>query len=247
MSSPSIWHAIHEALIANDHERDLEPPTVEEMLAYRRGELTAEKEAEVRDRLAAYPELARAVAHPFPIEDTLPGDVEELAPEVVDKRWRALQARLHATPRKSGGVLRFWQISAAAAAMLALSFGVLLWKARSELAHPRVAWEEVTLMPEGRRGGPETAVAVEADAESILLEFSLFDQRTFAGYRIDMLDPMDQRSLWSNAVSRRGNGSFAILVPRTFLRPGTYQFVLYGVEGRHKERLSSYSLYVPRR
>ena len=246
MSSKLIWRAIHEALIANDHDQELEPPTVEEMLAYRRGELGAEEEARVRERLVAYPELARAVAQPFPPDDAVAGDADYLTPELLNRRWKALQQRIHAAPGESGRILRFWQISAAVAATLALSFGVLLWKARSELGQPRVAWEEVTLMPDGKRGAAEKLVPVEPNAESLLLEFTLYHQGTFAGYRLDILDSTDSRSLWSSAVTRQDNGNFAILVPRSFLRPGTYEIILYGVEGREIKPLSTYSLYVPR-
>jgi hypothetical protein len=247
MSSKSIWRAIHEALIADDHDHELEPPTVEEMLAYRRGDLDAQEEARVRERLVAYPELARAVAQPFPPEDAVPGDADYITPEILNRRWKALQQRIHGAPRERGRTLRYWQSSTAVAAMLALSFGVLLWKARSELGQPRVAWEEVTLLPDGKRGGAETLEPVEPNAESLLLDLSLYDLRPFAGYRIDILDSTDRRSLWSSAITRRGSGNFVILVPRAFLRPGTYEIILYGVEGRNKEPLSTYSLYVPRR
>lgn len=247
MSSKSIWRAIHEALIADGHDEHLEPPTVEEMLAYRRGELNAEEEARVRERLVAFPELARAVAQPFPPDDAIAGDADYVPPDMLNRRWKALQQRIHGAPRReSGRMLRFWQMSTAVAATLALSFGVLLWKARSELGQPRVAWEEVTLLPNGSRGPADTLVTVEPNAESILLELSLFHEGRFAGYRLDIVDPTARRSLWSSAVTRRDNGNFAILVPRTFLRPGTYDIVLYGVEGRMIKPLTTYSMYVPR-
>ncbi|HKR64212.1 MAG TPA: hypothetical protein VJZ00_10825 [Thermoanaerobaculia bacterium] len=61
------WQNIHDALTA--HDGDDEPPTVEEMLAYRRGELSEADEERVRALLVQYPELARAVANGFPEEE----------------------------------------------------------------------------------------------------------------------------------------------------------------------------------
>src|SRR5947199_81487 len=52
---------------------------------------------------------------------------------------------------------------------------------------------------------------------------------------------------FQQALSRRSNDAFSIIVPRHFLAsPGTYQVVLYGVRGGGEERLATYSFGVPR-
>jgi hypothetical protein len=47
-------------------------------------------------------------------------------------------------------------------------------------------------------------------------------------------------------MPRRSNDTFAVMVPSSFLEPGRYQVVLYGVADGHDERLASYTLRVSR-
>src|SRR5262245_41609857 len=78
MMKQSDWQAVRDALIADDRAKLGEPPTVEEILAYERGELSREDADRVQQLLIAYPELARAFATPFPSAD------EDLPNHVVD-------------------------------------------------------------------------------------------------------------------------------------------------------------------
>lgn len=244
MNPNSNWRAVHEALAERSERMTAEPPTAEELLAYRRGELAPDEEARVRELLVAYPALARAIAQTP--SDPLSGDPDFIPEPEIDRRWGALQKRIRKNHREAGRVLQFFQISTAIAATLALAFGVLLWKARSELGQPRVAWEEQLLWPDGRRGLSDAMVTLRAQGDSVLLVAPLLDPDNHPEYRLELRDVRSEKTLWASAVQRRDNDTFAILVPRSFLRPGTYQIVLYGVDGGRPERLASYSLRVPR-
>jgi hypothetical protein len=246
MNPRSNWHAVHEALTEQSRRSYAEPPTAEELLAYRRREVTPEEEERIRALLVAYPALAHAVVQTGPPEEPQPGDADYVSAQEVDRRFRALRKRLHRDHREAGRVLYFFQVSTAVAATLALAFGVLLWKARSELGQPRLAWEEQLLLPDSRRGISDTMVTLRAQGESVLLIAPLFDPEKYANYRLELIDASAGATLWTSNAKRGDNDTFAILVPRRFLRPGLYQLVLYGVSEQRQERLASYTLRVPR-
>ncbi|HYH09532.1 MAG TPA: hypothetical protein VEK11_20965 [Thermoanaerobaculia bacterium] len=245
MNPKSNWHAVHEALVERRERMMADPPTAEELLAYRRGELAPEHEARIRELLVTYPALARAIAQTEPPEEPRPGEDDYIPEQEIDRRWKALRKRLRKNHREAGRVLQFFQISTAVAASLALAFGVMLWKARSELGQPRVAWEEQLLMPDGRRGISDAMVTLRTHGESVLLVAPLLDPEQYPEYRLELTDSAGD-TLWTSAVKRRHNDTFAILVPRSFLGAGTYKILLYGVDGGQQVHLASYSLHVPR-
>src|ERR1700741_4242120 len=102
MMNRSDWQAVREVFIPDDRPNLGEPPTVDELLAYERGELSREDAERVQQLLVAYPELARAYATPFPSDDD-----GALPDEVIDRQWNAFRA---VTVSGSGGrVLYFWR------------------------------------------------------------------------------------------------------------------------------------------
>ncbi len=88
----SDWQAVRDAMIADDRAILGEPPTVDELLAYERGELPKEDAERVQQLLVAYPELARAYATPFPSGDAQPGDSDYVGNDVIDSQWNAFRA-----------------------------------------------------------------------------------------------------------------------------------------------------------
>lgn len=226
-----------------------ELPTVDEMLAYTRGELPPHDEARVREALVRNPDLARALVTPFPEEDAQPGDPDYLSPAQVAKQWEAFQAPVPApvpiAARTRG--LTFWRASAALAAALAVVFGGLLFREHSRLTQPRVTSEEQVLLPDGGRGNGEASALLSGDGESYLLVTPLINQSPYEQYRLEIVDvaAATPRSLWSSPPLRRGaNDTFAILVPRAFLPPGRYQVVLHGLKGGKEETLATYTMRV---
>lgn len=250
MITKSDWRAVNQTMMAEARKRNSEPPTAEEMLAYSRGELSADEEARVRERLLSYPELVRTLTAQFPMEGAEPGHPDYLTDEEFARYWGALQKRMN---RK--GILQFPQSWTALAAALALVFGALFmhaeWKARRlarELSEPRVAADEQLLLPDGQRGGGDASAVLRAGGESSLLVVPLISQPQFELYQLELVDlnASVPRTLWSSdPLHRRDNDSFAVLVPRSFLKAGKYQIVMVGISGERRERLSTYSLRVP--
>jgi hypothetical protein len=259
MITHSELQAVYRDLLAEDRCRLGDPPTVEELLAWERGDLAPEQAGRVRQLLACYPDLARALAAPFPADDPLPGDPAFLTGDVVSAQWEALQSRLHGADRAAheptdARVLRFWRgATLALAAMLMLAFGGLLWQKQTntrlakQLIQPALRWEEQLLLPDGGRGGPTAAKVLSMEGDVFYLVGSIGERRNFSEYRVEIAGSDSSAPLWSGIAQRRDNDTFAILVPHAFLPPGQYEVSLYGVNGAREERLFTYSVRVPER
>jgi hypothetical protein len=231
--------------MAGDRQRRIEPPTAEEMLAFTRGELTAEEAARIRERLIAHPELVRTLTAPFP-EPAEPGHPDYLSDDEFAERWAALQKRRQ---RPEGGrVLQFWRAFGAIAAALAVVFGTMLWRERMELRKPRAVWEQLDLYPDGRRGPGGESNQLTAGGDSVLLLPELGTDPSIDSYRAEIVDAAvdPPRMVWkSDALHRSDNGSLVILVRRDFFKPGKYQLRVYGITGARQEPLSTYTIRVP--
>jgi hypothetical protein len=259
MITHSELQTVYRDLIAEDRYRLGDPPTVEELLAWERGDLSPEQAARVRQLLDCYPELARALATPFPSADPLPGDPAFLTGDVVDAQWASLQKRMHGTEAAAQGpaearILRFWRgATLALAAALVLAFGGLLWQKQAntrlqkQLTQPTLRWEEQLLTPGGGRGANPAAQVLLMEGDVFHLVGSLGEPGTFSQYRVEIAGGEPPVPLWSSSAQRSDNDTFAILVPHAFLPPGQYEVILYGVNGAREERLTTYSVRVPER
>jgi hypothetical protein len=257
MIKKSDWQTVHDEMLEEERRRLGEPPTAEELFAYARGTMSAKDEERIQAFLVAYPELAAAMSEPFPDGEAAPGEPGYVSDEEIERRLDAFHARVAPRPEplRGGRVVTFWKSLAAAAAVLAAASSGLFWQAHtkmarleSELARPKVAWEEQLLREDGRRGAPDTAQTLPGNAEMHFLVGALVRPEHFSDYRVEILDLSSRpvRSLWSSReVQRRSNGTFGILVPGSFLKPGAYRIVLYGVDGsQEEEELASYSIRV---
>src|SRR5437764_7414524 len=135
MTTKSEFAAANRDLTAEACASIGEPPTAEEVLAYTRGELAPEDEARIRERLIAYPDLVRTLTTPFP-EGAEPDHPDYLSEHEFARHWKVLRKRRH---RPDHG-LQFWRAFGAIAAALAVVFGGLLWRARTELKKPMAVW-----------------------------------------------------------------------------------------------------------
>src|SRR5688572_17069965 len=115
MNTKSDWDAVRQQLMADERRRVELPPTSEEMLAYTRGELSAEEEERMRERLVCYPELVRTLTEAFPDEDPRPGDAGYVSDEEMTRRWAEIQSRVRHNPPTGGRVLQFTRAFAALA------------------------------------------------------------------------------------------------------------------------------------
>lgn len=265
MITKSDLQKANEKLKAEARRRLGDPPTAEELVAYAKGELAPADAERVRELLVAYPELARAIAEPFPSEGAEPGDDDYLSDAEFAPRWAALRQRMAANghaaaaiPQRvalsDGRIVRFHRrVELALAAMLVLAFGGYLLEAQANrriamkaerLAQPRVMWQEQPLMPDGHRGLSDATLTLSPAGNAYMLAPMLVNADAYAKYRAEMLDTTAKpRQIWNtDALDRRPGDTFAILVPSEFLSSGhRYQLVLYGVDGTAQERLASYT------
>ncbi|HXH94042.1 MAG TPA: hypothetical protein VNN25_20875 [Thermoanaerobaculia bacterium] len=251
----SDWDAVRDALIADDRATLGEPPSVDELLAYERGELPKEDAERVQQLLVAYPELARAYATPFPSDDAQPGDSDYLASEVIDRQWNAFHAdhRGDAGNRadhgSTGRVLQFWPSVAAIAAAIAIVFGAMLWRTHTELLRPHVLPEAAAILtPDGRRGGAEPPqVPITPKGDSLLLVVSLVGPTDYDTYRLELVSNDSHKRLWSSEPLRAtANNSFSVEFPSRALPSGTYQVIAYGLRGNAQEEVATYTIGIRR-
>lgn len=225
----------------HDHAKFEEPPTVEELLAYERGDLSTEDAGRVQQSLVAWPELARAYATPFPPEDA------ELPDDVIERQWQAFCAEHRVTAVK-GNVVRFWRGLSAVAAAVSILFGAMLWRAHDELLRPHVLPEPAILTPDGRRGLPDQPqYTIAPSGDALLLVVSLIGPTDYDLYRLDLVSAESQKRVWSSEPLRATNSnSFHVEIPSRTLSPGTYQVIAYGLRGNAQERVATYTIGVRR-
>jgi hypothetical protein len=238
MITKSDLQAVLDQMRTEDRKTRVEPPTVDEMLAYRAGELSGDEDARVRELLICWPELLRALMTPYPDDDA-----ETLPPEVVERQWTAMRSQIGAS--RGGRVLTFRNALTAIAATLAVVFGGLLWQAKMELRRPR-ALPQQTLMSDVQRGGSDSVTTLDSHGDAYLLAPIINDERTFERYHFEIVDTDDtQRLLASGDVA--GGEPIGVMVPHASLPPGRYKLILYGVNGERKEQLETYTVQVLRR
>jgi hypothetical protein len=250
MMNRSSWQAVRDALIADDRANLGEPPSVDELLAYERGELSKEDAERVQQLLVAYPELARAYATPFPSDDAQLGDSDYLTSDVIDRQWNALRASngsgaANVTGHGSTGrVLQLWPIVAAIAAAVAIVFGAMLWRTRTELLRPHVLPEASILTPDGRRGGAEPPqAAITPAGDSLLLVVSLVGPTDYDTYRLELVSHDSRKRLWSSEPLRTTiSNTFNVEIPSRALPVGTYQVIAYGLRGNAQEQVATYTI-----
>lgn len=238
MITKSDWQAALDELTAEDRAKLGMPPTAEQLVAFENGELSAEETERVRQFLVAYPELARAVAQPFPEE------AEPLPDGEIDRRWTEFRGRIQ-TPPKLAPVLVFWR---ALAAGLAIVVAGLVWQQHRDHTRPLLIGEEQLLEPDGSRGPAGPTVTLSTRAEWALVTVPIIGSTGYDDYRLSIDSPGSNDPSWrSDILTRPDNDAFAIAVPKRFLSsPGTYRVVLSGVRGNSEETLATYSLRVPK-
>jgi len=241
MMNRSDWNAVRDTLIADDRAKLGDPPTVDELLAYERGELSQEDADRVQQLLIAYPELARAYAAPFPADDTgLPDDV-------IDRQWNAFRAIKQDGSGAGARVLQFWRAAAAIAATVAIVFGATLWQTRKELLRPHVLPDAAVLTPDGRRGLAEQPFAITPTGDSVLFVVSIIGPTDYETYRLELIRDDSHKLVWSSEPLRdTSSHSFNVEVPSRALPAGTYQVIAYGLRGNAREKVATYTVDVRR-
>jgi hypothetical protein len=248
MITKSDWQAVHQEMTAEERRKLGEPPTTEEMLAYSRGELSAENVERVKAWLVCNPDMARALMEPFPSDDAKPGDADFLPEEELSKRWASLQQSIHgvALPRAQGSVLRF-PVWTALAAVVAVVFAGLYWQAESKLrrlSEPALMEMQDLQVQVGRRGaGAASTAVVRSDAGGVLA-VSVDDSR-FERFRVEIVSATTPSRLVKRFDAARPADDFlSIVIPPRSLAPGRYRIVVYGISALGDDLLGTYPVLV---
>lgn len=216
MITRADWQAVNRELMAEQRARLGEPPTADELLAYMRGELSESDEESMRERLAAWPELARSLAEPFP--------------EEPDATMNAFT----------------WGKAMALAAMVLLLFGGLLWRERNRAVEPQATWEQIVLLPDAAARGVEPSLELQADTDYVLVPSLLDERQFAEyRIDLRDLRGASPRELWSRPTVRRDNDTLVVYVPGHFLKRGRYQLAVYGISGSGETELARYTFRVP--
>jgi len=252
MITKSDFQAVQERLIAEERARLGDPPTVETMLAYTRGELNPEEEERVRALLVCYPDLARGLAEPFPAQDSNDG-VPELTDAEFAPRWAALQARMNAegAPAAQGTVVSFadaaarrWRrASAALAAGLMLAVGGLLWQGQRTASGPMLT--KTVSVTEGNSRGAGGVMPVTPAGKAVGFRLQP-GRQDILHWRLELVNAETSAVLWSEKTDLDDDGAFHLTVPSAMLQPGRYQVIAYSVGSDGKEqRETEFNFRIP--
>lgn len=204
---------------------EVEPPSAEDVEALFRGDLAEEEAERVRQALAYYPDMVRAMTDHQLAADLAAADAE---PNVVPFERR-----------------RF--VAIAAGIVIALLAGGIYFGTRDTTA-PRQLVVRV-LDPDGVKGGTrgapsQTPIALSTGTDYLLKP--LFQPaRAYDEYRLELIDlgTSPPRLVWSrDGIRRESDGSFPAELREVPLEPGLHELVLYGVDGATRDRLATYTI-----
>jgi hypothetical protein len=244
MITKSDWQAVHQRMSAEDRRKLGEPPAIEEMLAYTRGELSGADAERVRAWLVCNPDEARALTEPFPEDDVQPGHPDFLSQDELTQRFAPLQTRGRVVPFRPA-----WTALAAALALVfAGLYGQAEWKLRRLSGTPQNV-QTYTLVSAQQRGTPQDAsTRVERCTGDFLTFVMPVTDAGFGSYRITIAEITTASPRKRESLAGRGNEELvSVLVPCSFLKPGRYDIALYGLTGTGaEERLDRYKVRVGR-
>ena len=246
MTTKSDWDAVRQDMTAEQRRKPGEPPAIEEMLAYSRGELSGEDAQRVQAWLAANPEMAQALTQPFPEDDARPGDDGYLSQEEVSRRWSALRKEI----RPGGRVVRFPAMTALAAAA-ALIFAGLYFYEVQQSRMPSLGAIEQELEPAGRRRGAiGDPPMIDVTQRVNTLALKLTSPKRDAWYEIQIWkasgDPA--RPVWTSQPTQAEDGKLEMNLTNRSLRPGLYRIhALRLDEQKERELVDEYLVRVPAR
>jgi hypothetical protein len=242
MANKSEWQEANRLLMAEQQKNLGDPPTAEEMLAFHRGELSAEEEERIRELLVAYPEVARMHGAEFPQESE-----SEVTDETIAAGLQDLQRRLSAPVVTQRPPARFYIPTTIAAALALLFFGLYVQaesRARDRNREPYVLGLPQELDSDATRGSASATILTK-DGDAYWLRPRLLTQVHFASYSIELHDKKGPLWIGHNAEPDM-DGYFQIVIPHGFLHAGrNYQVRIFGLDGNTRREVGSYDVRAP--
>lgn len=242
MISKEDWQNAYRDALDEGRKRVGPPPAPEDVVALFEGRLEGEEADRVRERLAFYPDMVRAMTAEFPEAAEGVLSDAEIAEDLAKIRQRAGMA----APEKPEVVVPF---RSPRRRIFAIAAGIVIVLAAGSLVMQKWLREPRSLMtmriyPDTGRGPSPPAPAQLSSANDYVLQAVPALAAKHRAYRVELFDLTAQppEKLWTrNDVEPRTDGTFAITLPTSDLEPGLYRAVLYGIDGT-VERLGDYTL-----
>lgn len=253
------WRTAFREVVERGRERLGDPPTPEELVAWSRGELSESEAERIRELLALYPDLAAALNES---EEAPDDEAPVLSRADLDADWELLQQRIspqHVSPHVAAERVAHqpsfpWRWSTVVPALAALVFGALLVQSRftvralrEQLNQPRENVERVMLLESASRGpDAATPIALQPTTRYVVFTLPVPDDVRAGQLQVGMrnLDLPSRPVVWRGSVTRAGDGTFSIEVPRSFLTERSYAIHLY-LEGE-AQPLATYTFWLSR-
>lgn len=245
MVSDPDWKEAYQRLLADGRNRLGPPPTAEQVQALFAGELPEAEVEKVRELLAYYPEMARAMTDPFPLDVRDDSTAEQRAAEMA--RLRAAVGLPPAPPPTLPKPIPIAerrrpqrQLAAAAVIVVLLALGgISAWIFSGGPSEDRI------LHADGQRSvsrGETEQTPIQLFTQTRYhFNFVFRPQRSYRAFQLDLID-LSGHSLWSReGVERQGNGEFPVDFSTKRLSPGLYRFRLFGVDDK-PELLATYTI-----
>ena len=243
-------------------------PDVEDLIAYQEERLAEDRRERVRQHLVDCPQCAREVLEleDFHLEEAAEPAFEPSAAETTED-WAAFSRRVAeeapeaeiASPNSASGpgAIRapmpppappgpgWWAVAAAMVLAAGLGYWIAGLNSSGSGAPTAVAGHlfELDLLPDGEAliRDSETAMAVPASADILLLRLYLGDQTPRDAYRAEILNARSAL-VWRRAdVRRQPAGHFLLMVERRDLPPGPYRLEVTGITGGEPIPVATYT------
>ena len=240
--------------MARKREELGEPPTPEDLLAYRDGRLDPAARQLLEAKIAVYPEAARALADLAAFPDIAPGpDTPELSDAQMDASWEVFRQRLEKVPRPPVSLTRRsvprrpipWQWVAAAVLLLSIGLGIGYLTGRGSQPVPDVVVKPslnptiVQLEPleQDSFRAPAAPIELPPTSGELLLILVLPGGQEYPGYSAEIRDGKGTR-LWSgDGLRPTSEGTVGMSFPRSAFPSGVYQIHLFGRDGTGRRKV----------
>lgn len=234
----------------------------DELLAYHHGELSADREEALRERLALQPEAVRAIQDLRRFPDIGPVDEScRLDDSQLDTDRQAMWARLSKELGRDGGAASAvplferrsvdggWWMPGLVAASLLITLGLSFWvvslrRTVDELTGPRINVQVSSLVPQARVRDPEPqTLSLPPGTDHLLLILNLPNLEHHSDYRIAIWTA--EGMIWSrDGLERSLLGNFTIELPRSDLPAGDYRIELFGLGRARPQSIATYSFHL---
>jgi anti-sigma factor RsiW len=237
MTNKTDWDSAYRDVVDRGRERLGDPPSPEELIAFSRGELPEAEAERIRELLAYYPDLAVALAEG---DDIAMDEAPVLNREQIEADWQLLQHRMSpvVSPHVAAAATQapaprwMWLAALAPAVLFAGLFfqsRFIIRELRQQITQPQVLVERIELFENVTRGATSAMpVKLQTSTEQIVLVLTVTEDVSARAFRVQIRNLDSSQVVWKGNVNRGRDGTFSIVVPRSFLTAQAYEVDLFG-------------------